>query len=127
MFTTLKLFFTSDLGKGVALVALVALGATAVYASGRAAGQVAGYNKGYTEGKNSRQPEVNHLQENVAALTATINNERQATATKVQTLQTNAANAAVATEQNFNKKLRERDQVISNYASKVPPQVQESC
>lgn len=127
MFTAIKLFFGTDLGKGLLLVGAAVLLFGSVYTVGRSHGYSEGRDDGYKSGYSARTPEVNHLQENVATLTKKINDNTKAVADKVQEVQKAAAEAAIATETKLNRKIRDRDQIIADYAKSVPPAVQAKC
>jgi hypothetical protein len=127
MFTAIKLFFGTDLGKGLLLVGAAVLLLGSVYTVGRSHGYNSGRDDGYKSGYASRNVEVGHLQENVAALTKKINDNTKAVADKVQEVQEEAAEAAIARETKLNQKIRDRDKIIADYAKFVPPTVQAKC
>jgi len=104
--------------------ALLLLGA---YTLGSSHGYASGYDSGYAKGQKSRQQEVDHLKDNVSALTKTINDERLATATKLQAVEHDATERALKTQSTLTRQITERDQIIKRYEKTVPVKVQESC
>jgi len=127
MFMAAKLFFSTSLGKSLLLVLAFALTVFAAFELGSSHGYSDGHTKGFNEGRASRDPEVQHLQDNVVALSKLINDERLAQATKIDKLQSDAANQAVETSKKLNQQIRERDKIIQNYKNQVPPEIQQHC
>ena len=116
-------FLKSDLGRtllGVLAAAALLLGAYSF-------GHSAGYDTGHKAGYASRQPEVDHLNQNVMALSKLINDERLATHAKAQEVEHDAAEAAIKTETFLQQQIRARDKIIHDYEKAVPISVQESC
>lgn len=127
MFTAIKLFFSTGLGKGLLVVSAVILAVVATYSLGSAHGYSKGHGTGFNEGRQSRQLEVNHLQKNVAALTKLVNDERLATSVKVQSIQESASIEALVAQTKLQANIQQRDAIIAEYTSRVPEIVQKSC
>lgn len=125
MFTAFKLLFSSSAGwVTLALAAALCIGS---YSYGHAGGYTSGHTKGFTEGRASRNEEVSHLKDNVAALTQTVNDERKAQAEKIKAVQKAAADQAVETEKHLSLQIRARDQIIASYKVSVRPEIQQHC
>lgn len=125
MLNTIKLFFSTTEGwSALALIAALAIGA---YSYGHSNGYDSGIDTGYTNGQKSRDKEVEHLQDNVAGLTDTINDQRKAVAEKIKKVEAAAADRAVETTKVLNQQIRARDQIIASYKETVPAEVQQHC
>lgn len=127
MWAAAKLFFSTDLGKGLLILVGIILVVLAAFWAGHSQGYSSGHDEGFKAGYASRNQEVTDLKADKAALVKTINDDRKAQSTKIKDVETTAANAALKTEQQFNKKLRERDRIISDYEKSVPTAIQEKC
>lgn len=125
MLTAFKLFFSSSSGwVTLALIAALGIGA---YSYGHANGYETGHTKGYTEGHDSRNDEVQHLKDNVAALTKIINDDREAQAAKIKKVEEVAANQAVETAKRLSQQIRARGMIIASYKADVKPEIQQHC
>lgn len=125
MISALKLLWGSTGGKISAILFTVLFAAGVAFAYSH--GHTSGYASGFTAGQNSRDKEVTHLQENVAALTKIINDERKAQADKIKKVEAKAADAAVETAKRLGQEIRARDTIISSYRADVKPEIQQHC
>ncbi len=127
MWEAAKLFFDSKLGRSVLIGLALLISMAAAYAVGSSHGYAEGHDKGFTAGYDSRNTEVSHLQENVAALTKKINDDTKATNDKIAKIQEEAANAAVASQKKLAATEAKQQQIIDNYKATTPPEVQNKC
>lgn len=127
MIQAIKLFFGSPLGR--AFLTFAAAGAVlgSAYVLGHSAGKLKGLDEGFRDGRAARQQEVDHLKDNVAVLTKTINDERKAVSDKVKQVEADATERAMQTQERLHSQLRARDQIIQNYERMTPVEVQQSC
>jgi hypothetical protein len=125
MIDALKILWGSTGGKISAILFVVVLAASTSFAYVK--GSTSGHDSGFTAGQKSRDTEVKGLSDKVTALTSEINTKRQATNDKIDKVENNAANDAVATQKQLTKQIRERDAIIAAYEKNTPTEVKESC
>lgn len=125
MLSALKLLWGSTGGKITTIIFAVAFAVSVAFAYSH--GHSSGYASGFTGGQKSRDAEVKDLGDKVTKLTEIINDDRKAQSKKIEDVQKDAANAAVATEKKLGQQVRERDAIIRNYQKTTSTVIQESC
>lgn len=127
MFTAIKLFFGTPLGKDLLIGFAVVLLLAAVYTAGHHRGYDDGHSDGYTEGVKSQKPVVDELKNKVAALTKVINDDREATAAKVKALEHDLSEATIELTAKQAEGKAKRDDIVHRYETSIPPVQQNAC
>lgn len=123
MLSAIKLFFGTSKGRGLVLAVAIALTLVATYSLGHANGSTAGY----TAGQKSRDAEVADLKAKVQTLTDKVNEKTRAENAKADRIQSQAADAAIQTQKQLTRQLRERDAIIQRYQAQTPTVIREAC
>jgi hypothetical protein len=127
MFTAIKLFFGTPLGKDLLVGFAVLLILAATYSAGHNRGYDEGHSDGYTAGVGSQKPVVDDLKNKVAALTKVINDDRTATATKVKGLENDLTNKTVELVKKQSEGKATRTEILTRYTESIGPVTEASC
>jgi hypothetical protein len=127
MFTAIKLFFGTPLGKdlivGFALLLLV----TAIYSAGHHTGYSSGHKDGVTDEVAVQKPIVDALQLKVDTLTKKINDDTAARNDRLHELEGQVSEQAIATAQAETAKETQRNTVIDQYIKNTAPPQTATC